>query len=346
MKKTASKSKKLSLKRNLLLEVSLLIEKSKSHVSTVVNQELTLLYWNIGKVINQDILLNKRAGYGEKIVSSLSEKLTKKFGSGWSRQQLWNCLYTVETFPSFKILSTLSRELSWSHLKELIYLKSKLQRTFYTQMTLAENWSVRQLRERIDSMLFERTAISKKPEKLIKKELATIRGKNQVSHDLIFRDPYILNFLNLQDSFSEKDLESAIVAELQRFIIELGTDFAFVARQKRISIDGEDYHIDLLFFHRKLKRLVVIDLKLGKFKPAHKAQMELYLNWLDKNERAQGEESPIGLILCADKSDEHIKLLTLDKGNIRVAQYLTALPAKKLLQQKLKQAIKIANKKF
>jgi predicted nuclease of restriction endonuclease-like (RecB) superfamily len=346
MKRILSKSRKTNPKRNLLSEVSTLIEKSKSHVSTIVNRELTLLYWSIGKVIKQDILKNKRAGYGEKIITTLSEKLTKKFGSGWSRQQLWNCLYTVETFPSLKILSTLSGELSWSHLKELIYLKNKLQRTFYTQMAVTENWSVRQLRERIDSMLFERTAISKKPEKLIKKELAAMRGKNQVSHDLIFRDPYVLDFLNLNDSFSEKDLESSIVAELQRFIIELGTDFAFLARQKRISIDGEDYRLDLLFFHRKLKRLVVIDLKLGRFKPAYKAQMELYLNWLDQNERAEGEESPIGLILCADKSDEHIKLLTLDKGNIRVAQYLTALPSKALLQQKLKQAIQIANKKF
>jgi len=347
MKKAVKHSSQKKISNDRLFEqISLLIVDSKQRVSTTVNQELTLLYWSIGKKIQEDILQNNRADYGQKVVITLSKKLTKQFGTGWSRQQLWNCLYAVETFPSIKILSTLSRELSWSHLKELIYLKDELQRTFYSQMAVAEKWSVRQLRERIDSMLFERTAISKKPEKLIARELSILKKKKKVSHDLVFRDPYVLDFLNLSDSYSEKDLESAIIAELQRFIVELGTDFAFLARQKRILIDGEDYRMDLLFYHRQLRRLVVIDLKLGKFKPAYKAQMELYLNWLEKNEKAEGEETPIGLILCADKSDEHIQLLTLDKGNIRVAQYLTALPSKKLLQQKLKQAIRLANKRF
>lgn len=347
MKKLIKKKNKSLQKNSLYAQVHTLIEQSRQRVHVAINQELTQLYWNIGRLIHDDVLKNERAGYGEKIIDNLSTKLTAQFGTGWSSQQLWNCLYAVETFPSWKILSTLSRELSWSHIKkELIYLKDKLQRTFYAQIAAHEKWSVRQLRERIDSMLFERTAISKKPEKLIQRELSVMRKDNQMSHDLIFRDPYFLDFANLSDTFSEKDLEASVVAELQRFIIELGTDFAFLARQKRITIDGEDYRIDLLFYHRKLRRLVVIDLKLGKFKPGYKAQMELYLNWLDKNEKSPGEESPIGLILCAGKSDEHIKLLTLDKGNIRVAQYLTALPPKKLLQQKLKQAIRIANKRF
>lgn len=205
-----------------------------------------------------------------------------------------------------------------------------------------EHWSTRQLQERIDSMLYERTAISKKPTKLIKHELKKLREGEALSPDVVFRDPYILNFLNLKDTYSEKDLETAIISELQRFITELGSDFAFIARQKRITIDGDDYRMDLLFYHRKLKRLVVIDLKLGKFRPADKAQMELYLNWLNKHERAEGEESPIGLILCADKSEEHIELLALNKGNIRVAHYMTELPPKKLLQQKLHNALKQA----
>jgi predicted nuclease of restriction endonuclease-like (RecB) superfamily len=347
MRKGISKKKvALIQKNNLYEQVYTLIDQSTQRLHKAFNQELTQLYWNIGKLIQQDILKNKKAEYGDKIIVNLSTKLTKQFGTGWSSSQLWNCLYTVETFPSWKILSTLSRELSWSHLKELIYLKDKLQRTFYAQIAAHEKWSVRQLRERIDSQLFERTAISKKPAKLIQQELSAMKKDNQMSHDLIFRDPYFLDFANLSDTFSEKDLEASIVAELQRFIIELGTDFAFLARQKRITIDGEDYRMDLLFYHRKLRRLVVIDLKLGKFKPGYKAQMELYLNWLDKNEKSLGEETPIGLILCSGKSNEHIKLLTLDKGNIRVAQYLTALPSKKLLQQKLKQAIRIANKRF
>lgn len=347
MRKDITKKKVASPKKNnLYAQVYTLIDQSKQRIHVAFNQELTQLYWNIGNLMQQDVLKNKKAGYGEKIIANLSAKLTNQFGTGWSSQQLWNCLYTVETFPSWKILSTLSRELSWSHLKELIYLKNKLQRTFYAQIAAHEKWSVRQLRERIDSMLFERTAISKKPEKLIQQELSAMRKNNQMSHDLIFRDPYFLDFANLSDTFSEKDLETSIVTELQRFIVELGTDFAFLARQKRITIDGEDYRMDLLFYHRKLRRLVVIDLKLGKFKPGYKAQMKLYLNWLDKNEKSAGEETPIGLILCTGKSDEHIKLLTLDKGNIRVAQYPTALPSKKLLQQKLTQAIRIANKRF
>ena len=312
---------------------------SRNAIAITVNRELTLLYWNIRKSISTDILKHKRAGYGEQVIETLSKKLTIEFGKGWSKQQLWNCLYTVETFPSKKIISTLSGELSWSHIKELVYIKDRLQREFYLQLCRNERWSVRQLRERIDSMLYERTALSKKPAKLIKDELTALNKKQAVSPELFFRDPYLLDFLGLRDTFSEKDLETAIIAELQRFIIELGNDFAFLARQKRIQVDGEDYYIDLLFYHRQLQRLVAIDLKLGKFKTAYKAQMELYLNWLSKYEQKENEQAPIGLILCADKSQEHIELLELNKGSIRVAQYLTALPSKKLLQQKLHKAI-------
>lgn len=323
-----------------------MVVQSKSAIAVTVNQQLTLLYWNIGKTIKAEILQNKRAGYGEQIVQTLSQKLTEEFGKGWTKQQLWNCLYTVETIPSKKIISTLSGELSWSHIKELVYIKDDLQREFYTQLCRNERWSVRQLRERIGSMLYERTALSKKPAKLIKDELKSLQNKQTVSPEVFFRDPYLLDFLGLRDTFSEKDLESAIIAELQRFIIELGNDFAFLARQKRIQVDGEDYYIDLLFYHRQLQRLVAIDLKLGKFKTAYKSQMELYLNWLNKYEKKENENQPIGLILCADKSDEHIELLELNKGNIRVAQYYTILPAKKLLQEKLHKAFAIAKEKM
>lgn len=289
-------------------------------------------------MIKTEVLRDKRAEYGKQVISSLSKKLTYEFGKGWSKQQLWNCLYAVETFKTHKIISTLSGELSWSHIKELIYVKDDLQREFYLQMCRGERWSVRQLRERINSMLYERTALSKKPGKLIKEELNALKKGQPTSPELYFRDPYLLDFLGLQDTYSEKDLETAIIAELQRFIVEMGNDFAFLARQKRIQIDGEDNYIDLLFYHRQLQRLVAIDLKLGKFKPAYKAQMELYLNWLNKYERKENEYEPIGLILCADKSAEYIELLELNQGNIRVAQYLTTLPPKKLLQQKLHKA--------
>ena len=221
-----------------------------------------------------------------------------------------------------------------------------LKRDFYIEICKMENWSVRQLRERMQSMLFERTSISKKPEETIKKELKKLKTKEEFSSDLVFRDPYLLDFLGLADTYSEKDLENAIIAELQRFITEMGTDFAFLARQKRIVIDGRDYSIDLLFYHRRLQCLVVIDLKLGQFEAAYKGQMELYLRYLEKFDKKPGENTPIGLILCTGKNHEHIELLHLDKSNIRVADYLTALPPKKLLQQKLHKAVEIARNRF
>lgn len=194
-------------------------------------------------------------------------------------------------------------------------------------------------------MLFERTALSKKPEVLIKQELSILESEGSVTQDLVFRDPYVLNFLGLNDTFSENDLETAILNQLQQFLTELGTDFAFIARQKRIVIDNEDHKIDLLFYHRGLKRLIAIDLKLDRFKASYKGQMELYLSWLDKHERRAGEENPIGLILCSQKQEEQIELLELNKGRIRVAEYLTQLPPKELLADKLHSAIRIAREK-
>ena len=209
-------------------------------------------------------------------------------------------------------------------------------------MCLNENWSVRTLRERISSALFERTAISKKPEETIKNELQLLREENKMTPDLFFRDPYVLDFLNLKDTYSEKDLENAILSELEKFILEMGNDFAYIGRQKRITIDGEDYYIDLLFYHRKMKRLVVIELKLDKFRPEYKGQVELYLKYLDKYEKAEGEQSPVAIILCASKSKMMTELLGLNNSNIHVAEYLTKYVSTKMLEQKLLDSIKIA----
>ncbi len=195
-------------------------------------------------------------------------------------------------------------------------------------------------------MLYERTAISKKPEKLIEKDLAALREEDRLTPDLVFRDPYFLDFLGLKDTFSEKDIETAILREMESFILELGAGFSFVARQKRITVDNEDYYLDLLFFHRKLKRLIAIELKLGKFKAAHKGQMELYLRWLEKYEKEPGEETPLGLILCAGKSSEQIELLQLGKSGIKVAEYMTELPKRELLEQKLHKAVELARKRL
>jgi predicted nuclease of restriction endonuclease-like (RecB) superfamily len=330
----------------LYLDIRQLIVNARSRVAVTVNAELIMLYWQIGKRINAEVLQGQRAEYGKQIVATLAKQLTDEYGKGWGVRQLRDCLRVAEVFPDEKILHTLCAELSWSHLRLLAGVDDVLKREFYIEIGRQERWSVRQLQERMTSMLFERTAISKKPEETIAKDLKILRQQGLLSPDMAFRDPYVLDFLGLADSYSEKDLESSILAELQRFIIELGNDFAFMARQKRITIDNRDYRIDLLFFHRRLKCLVAIDLKIGEFEAAYKGQMELYLRYLEKYEQMDGENSPIGLILCSGKNDEHVELMRLDQSNIRVAEYLTVLPARETLQAKLHQSIVIARQRL
>ncbi len=331
---------------NLFSEIKQLIEEAKQNVASTVNATTTVLYWNVGMKINSEILGNKRAEYGKEVVKSLSRQLTLEYGKGWSEQQLRHCLRIAETFPDKEILYTVCRQLSWSHLRTIMYLKDDIRREFYTAMSQLENWNVRTLNAKIDSMLFERTAISKKPDDLIKHELKGLKEENKLSPDLVFRDPYFLNFLGLEDNFSEKSLEDAILRELEKFILELGQGFTFVERQKRILIDGDSFKLDLLFYHRKLKRLVAIDLKLDRFKAKYKGQMELYLRYLEKYETEKGEETPIGLILCSEGSKEQIELLQLEKSGIRIAEYLVELPPKELLQKKLHNVIELEKKRL
>jgi predicted nuclease of restriction endonuclease-like (RecB) superfamily len=326
----------------LLSDLRMLIAETRQDVARSVNSALLMLYWKVGQRIRQDILKEKRAAYGREIVVTLSRQLVEEFGNGFSRPNLFRMVRFAEVFSVEEIVSTLSRQLSWSHLVEIIPLKDDLQRDFYAEMCRIERWSVRTLRQKIAGMLYERTALSKKSKELAKKELAALREEDKLTPDLVFRDPYFLDFLGLKDTYSEKQLEAAILRELESFILEIGVGFTFVARQKRITVDEEDYYLDLLFYHRKLRRLVAIELKLDKFKAAHKGQMELYLRWLEKYEKQPGEELPIGLILCADKSDEHVELLQLSKSGIRVAAYLTELPPRELLRQKLHEAIELA----
>ena len=248
----------------------------------------------------------------------------------------------ADQFPDSRIVGTLSRQLGWSHFVELIVLDNPLQRDFYAEMCRLERWSVRTLRAKVQGMLYERTGISRKPAKLVQQELKKLREEDRLTPDLVFRDPYLLDFLGLKDTYSERDLETAILKELGQFLTELGTDFAFLARQKRIVVGGQDYYMDLLFYHRRLHRLVAIELKLGRFQVADKGQMELYLRWLERYEKQAGENPPIGLILCAGKSAEHVELLRLEKSGIRVAHYLTELPPRKVLEHKLHEAIRIA----
>lgn len=269
--------------------------------------------------------------------------MTERYGKGWSYSTLQHCVRAAYTFTESDIVSAVQRQFSWSHLKSIMYLSDPLARKFYMQMCYYEHWDTRTLDKKIDSQLYERTAISRKPEEVILRTLDETAESNMLVPDLVFRSSYFLDALGLPDSFSEKDLESAIISQMQEFISEMGTDFAFLARQKRITVDGTDYYIDLLFYHRGLRRLVAIDLKLGKFKPEHEGQMLLYLRYLNRNERREGEESPIGLILCSEGHTEHIEYLMLDEQSpIKVAQYYTQLPDKKLLAEKMQRAIAIA----
>ncbi|MEP7340197.1 MAG: PDDEXK nuclease domain-containing protein [Acidobacteriota bacterium] len=326
----------------LLTDLRRMIEETRQRVATTVNAELTLLYWRVGVRIRADILQSKRAEYGEQIVSTVSRQLLTDYGRGFSDKNLFRMIRFAEYFPDDQIVATLSQQLSWSHFIEILVVKDELARQFYAEMCRIERWTVRTLRQKINSMLFERTAISRKPGEVIRQELVALRESDRLTPDLIFRDPYVLDFLGLTGAYSERDVEEAVLREIERFLLEMGNHFAFVARQKRMVIDGENFHLDLLFFHRALQRLVALELKIGKFKAGHKGQMELYLRWLDKYERLPQEGVPLGLILCAEAGAEQVELLQLEQGSIRVAQYLTELPPRRLLEAKLREAIRLA----
>lgn len=326
----------------LLDDVRSLIEQARSDVARSVNSALVMLYWQVGKRIRVDVLKQKRALYGEQIVATLSRQLAAEFGRGFGKRNLSRMMRFTEVFPDLEIVSALRTQLGWTHFRLIIALDDPLKRDFYAEMCRLEKWSTRTLERKIAGLLYERTALAKKPEKVIRHEINTLRKKDRLTPDLVFKDPYFLDFLGLNDRYIEKDIEDAILREIEQFILELGVGFSFVGRQKRMQLDDEDLYLDLLFFHRKLHRLVAVDLKLGRFKAEHKGQMELYLRWLDEHERQPGEEAPIGLILCAGKSEEKVRLLRLDHGNIRDAEFMIELPPRKLLEKKLHEAVQLA----
>ena len=328
-------------------DVCQIIDGTKSRIATYVNTEICMTNWYVGKRIKEDVLLNQRAEYGKSVLKNLSSKLTSKYGNGWGYEKLKQCVRSAYLFSEDDIKYATRTQLNWTHLRTLMGIKDPLERQFYAQMCGIEHWDTRTLDNKIDQQLYQRTAISRKPEKVIKQELEEVKEKSNLLPDLVFRSSYFLDMLGLPDIFTEKDLENSIITQMESFIRELGSDFTFVARQKRITVDATDYYIDLLFFHRGLRRLVAIDLKLGKFKPEHEGQMLLYLRYLNQNERKEWEYSPIGLILCSEGNTEHIEYLMLDeKSPIKVAQYYTQLPDKKLLSEKLKKAIAIAKEHY
>nr|WP_319564594.1 PDDEXK nuclease domain-containing protein [uncultured Rhodoferax sp.] len=317
---------------NLHAELRTLIASSRQRLAGAVNAELTRLYWSVGERLRTEVLGGAdRAKYGDQLIKGVGEQLAQEFGRGFEAKNLRRMVQFAQVFPQPEIVATLSRQLSWSHFVNLLPLKTESARQFYASQAATNTWSVRELRHQIERKAFERTEIASAQIPVLLSAEATPAQ--------VFKDPYFLDFLGLRQGHDEADLESAILRQLEAFILELGRGFAFVERQKRMVIDGEDFYLDLLFYHRRLRRLVAIELKLGRFKAAHKGQMELYLKWLDKYERQPGEEAPIGLILCAESSREQVELLQMHKDGITVAEYWTELPPKAELEQHLHQAL-------
>ena len=327
---------------NIFDKITTLIERARQKVAITINQEMVILYWNIGKTIKEEIIKSDRAEYGGQIVQSLTAQLVPRYGRGFSKRNLWYMINLYETYPILQSLLGEFKGLTWTHIIILLPIKDKLKRKFYATLCQKEHWSTRTLDERIKTMLYERTALSKLPEKTIKMQLKELKEKDKMTPELVFRDPYVLDFLELSDTYSEKDLEMAILNALEKFILELGKDFYFVARQKRITLDNIDYYMDLVFYHRKLKCFVVMDLKLDKFRAEYKGQMELYLKYIEKYEMEKDENPPIGIILCTEKGKEQIELMFLPEDRIRVSEYLTKLPPKELFVEKLHKALQTA----
>ncbi len=310
----------------LLPNLVQIIEQGKKQVAVQVNSAVVLTYWQVGKTINEHILKNKRAKYGKEVVAKVSTQLVDKFGKSFELRNLRRMMQFAEILPDIEIVVPLARQLSWSHFLILLPIKDAKAREFYAQKAIESLWSKRELRHQIERKAFERS------------EIANFQFENALEltdATGVFKDPYFLDFLELKEGYLEKDIESAILRQLETFILELGAGFSFVERQKRIILDGKDFYLDLLFYHRKLKRLVAIELKLGEFKASHKGQMELYLKWLNRYEKQEGEKQPIGLILCAEASREQVELLEMHKDGIMVAEYWADLPPKKKLEQKL-----------
>ena len=308
----------------LFTDLAQIIDQGKNQLTKQVNSVLTLTYWHIGKKINEHILKNERAEYGRQIIGTVAKQLVEKYGSQFEEKNVRRMMRFAEVFSDFTIVAPVVRQLSWSHFLMLLPLKSEESRSYYAQKAIEETWSKRELQHQIERKAFERQEIANLQ---IADEFEEIKNT--------FKDPYFLDFLGLKDGYLENDVESAILKELEIFILELGKGFTFVERQKRMILDGNDYYLDLLFYNRKIKRLVAIELKLGEFKPAHKGQMELYLKWLDRYEKQEGEEKPIGLILCAGKNNELVEMLEMQKDGIMVAEYWTELLPKKQLEEKL-----------
>ena len=306
--------------------VSSIIENRKLRAQTQANQEGVLMFWEIGKYVGSVLLGNERAEYGKRIVVTLSQQLQEKYGSSFERTNITRMVKFAARFPDAQIVATLSQQLTWSHFIALLPLKTDEAFTFYANDAATRHLGVRELRKQISRKAYERREIAN----------SQLTEVSAVPLNM-FKDPYLLDILELKDNYLEADLEKAILADIQKFFCEFGHGFTFVESQKEMIIEGDKTKLDLLFYNRILRRLVVVELKLGKFKAAYKGQMELYLAWLNENERLECEEAPIGIILCASANRKKVEMLKMDMAGIAVAEYWTELPPKALFEQKIKQ---------
>ena len=334
------------LSSTLHQEIRKLIHQAREHVAREYNSTQVLLNWMIGKRIDEEFFDSKRASYGDKILENIANQLSLEYGRGYGKINLSRMLKFSRLFPNREIVSTLSKQLSWSHFVMVCAIDETLKREFYTEMCRIQHWSVRDFKRQIDGMLYERTAISKEPEAVIKSSIAALKNSDNLSSNLVFKDPYFINFIGSNNYHSERELEDLILDNIVEFLQELGDDFCFVSRQKRMSTGKKDRYLDLLFFNRRLRRLIALDLKMKNFDPAYKGQMEWYLNWLDKNARLPYEGKPLGIILCAGKDQDDIEYLKMDQSGIHVAQYLNELPSQEILEQKFHKAIEAARESY
>ena len=320
----------------LFTYLSQLVEQARRVASTQANAILTIRNWLMGRAINTNILHHTRAGYGKQIYVTLSHKLTERFGIGFDQPNVSRMMKFAELYPDYEICVSLAHKLSWSHIVAILPLESEQARAFYINETTTKRLGVRDLRKAIARKSFERREIAN----------SQIPEGSAVPRDT-FTDPMILDLLGLHDGYLEKDLEAAILHDMKDFLMEVGQGFTFVASQKRMPVtSNKEYILDLLFYSRPLKRLIAVELKLGEFKPAYMGQMEAYLKWLDKYERQEGEEAPIGLILCSQADRDEIEFLELDKDRIVVAEYWTMLPPKAELEIKLHQIVRDAQERL
>jgi predicted nuclease of restriction endonuclease-like (RecB) superfamily len=314
-----------SPEQGLLDDVSALIEQSRSAIYASARSATVLLFWNIGRRVSQDVLADKRAGYGKQIVSRLATQLAAHYGRSFEVRNLRRMVQFFEQFSDFEIVSRLATQLSWAHFVEVLPLKSQDAKCYYLEEAARTQLGRDSFREMIARKSFERKEIAN----------TQITGAQQIPLDT-FKDPYLFDILGLKDEYLEADLEEAILRELEKFILEFGKGFTFADRQKRMIIDGNDFRLDLLFYNRLLKRLVAVELKQGEFQAEFSGQMKLYLKWLNRYERLDGEKEPIGLILCAGGNHrEQVELLEMDRDGIMVAEYWTTLPPKADFEKKI-----------